>query len=200
MNKKKLIALVSLLIIIIGGVVLLFVAESNKVYTEEDYKENPHYMLEELVVSDGKHLKVPNVKEKWYPWYTPEKCEGGATLKLTKQGYKSVINQLDNELKIPRFEESEYKDRVLVEYSAELFEFHKLTDEQLMNGTYEYKALDPDGEEAKAKYIIKVADCKYQTKHKGEKMVQIIMYEKYSGYYMWFRTCCEGKMFSPYSY
>ncbi len=158
--------------------------------------ENPQYMLEELVVSNGKYLELPKVKKVWFPWYQKKTSRATATLELSKSGYNSIIKQLDKELEIPRLEDSEYKDKRLNGVqSAYVDENVGKSDEPSEHA--KIKRLSPDGEEAKAKYIIKVEDCKYQTQEKGQKFIIIIMYEKYNKYYMWFSARPEYKMFSP---
>ncbi len=54
-----------MIVIIIGAIVGIWcvLAPNEKEITEEDYKKNPKYLLEEVIVSEGKHFKLPKVKK-----------------------------------------------------------------------------------------------------------------------------------------
>lgn len=191
MNKKRLVVIISLLIIIVGLVILLIPkgskedireTESAKEITEEDYKTNPKYILEEVIVSDGKHLKLLEVENVWDYRYWEGDCYVRGALELNEQGYNDIINQLDNELNIPRLEESEYKDKSIEgflifadgsRYKAEAIS--ETTPSQLL-------VL----EDSEVSYLLKVPDCKYQTKGLGEMVMGIFMCKKYDKNYMVF--------------
>ena len=203
MNGKRLIVIVSLLIIIVGGAVLLLRfkqdnseelaketnTESHEV-TEEDYKVNPKYILEELIVSNGKHFQYPQVKNVWDYRYVENKCFVYGALELDDEQYDGVIKQLDDNLDIPRYEEGPYKDRPTI-----CDNYMILVDDREDTELVGRKKISVF--EAEVKYFIKVADCKYQTDYKGQGVMCILMAKKYDKNYMLFFNNPEFKCFAP---
>ncbi len=198
MNKRRLVVIISLVIIAVGLVILLIpkskeVETNNKEITEEDYKWNPTLILEETIVSNGKHLEVPQEWRQWYYDYWEGMWYTRGTLEFTEEGYKDVINQLDNELGIDRFEESQYKDERISWLRGHIVDG---TDMSASDEIYREVA-EIYADEAEAKYIMKVPDYKYQTEGNGETYVVICMIQKYSKYYMMFEYELEYKLFLP---
>ncbi len=198
MNKKRLVVIISLVIITVG-LMILWLPKSkedetnNKEITEEDYKWNPTLILEETIVSNGKHLEVPREWRQWYYSYGEGKWNTRGTLELTAEGYKDVMNQLDKELCIDRFEESQYKDERIE------WPYYHIVDGTDLSASdeisREFARIFP--EEAEAKYIMKVPDYRYQTEGNGETYVVICMIQKYSKYYMMFAYRLDYKLFMP---
>ena len=198
MNKKRLVVIISLVIIAVGLGILFFskneaTEAENKEITEEDYKWNPTLILEETIVSNGKHLEVPQEWRQWYYDYWEGMWYTRGTLEFTEEGYKDVINQLDNELGIDRFEESQYKDERISWLRGHIVDG---TDMSASDEIYREVA-KIYADEAEAKYIMKVPDYKYQTEGNGETYVVICMIQKYSKYYMMFEYELEYKLFLP---
>ncbi len=194
MNKKKIAVIVSLIIIIIGGgALLMLIPKDKKEITEEDYKENPKYILEEVIVSEGKHFQYPKVKKVWGYGYQEKTCYVRGALELSKNQYNKVIKQLDNDLNIDRFEESEYKEkRINIELSARVY------DEQggdKWNTYNERKVIR--AEDAEITYLIKVPDCKYKTQGSSGTIMGLLMVKKYDKYYMLFCNAPDYKWFAP---
>ncbi len=200
MNKKRLVVIISLVIIAVGLVILLYpkgqdkdVETTNKEITEEDYKWNPTLILEETIVSNRKHLEVPEEWRQWYYDYWEGMWYTRGTLEFTEDGYKDVMNQLDNELCIDRFEESQYKDERI---DWPLGHVVDGTDMSASDEIYREVA-KIYADEAEARYIMKVPDYRYQTEGNGETYVVICMIQKYSKYYMMFAYRLDYKLFMP---
>lgn len=195
MNRNKLIGIISVFIIVVGLVILLIPksgkegeveTESPREITEEDYKTNPKYILEEVIVSEGKHLKLPEVDAVWDYNYQAGECIVGGALELSEQAYNDIINQMDNELNIPRFEESEYKDKTRKTFTVSVNGYET---------EYEKFNQSISGGEADVVYIFEMSDCKYQTKGQGELLMGVFMCKKYGKYYMAFHNRYEFRWF-----
>lgn len=196
MNKRVLISIISI-IIIIAGIGVLFLTKEKEV-TEEDYKKEPKHILKETVVSEGKYLKLSGVKEIWEYDYQEQSCYTYGTVELTEKGYNDIIDQMDNDLNIDRFEEGEYKDNILESMSWRGDKSRYDTTDYCNCGEHEQpriKTLDVD--EAKVSYVFRVPDCQYQTKWQGKTIMGIFMFKKYTRYYMCFVTRHEYDWFQP---
>ncbi len=195
MNKKRIVAVLSMAVIIVGIVVFLMLPKEKKEVTEEDYKENPKYILEETIVSNGKHFEYPKVRKVLDYWYYEKRCSVEGVVELSKKEYNAVIKQLDEELNIPRYEESEYKNIK-----------HDMNRSHYVDGIIvkeDRPTNDPLPREfvntryANVTYIMKSSNSKYQTKGLDEMYIGIFMTEKYDKYYMQFVRMHEYAFFRP---
>lgn len=198
MSKKRIVVMVSGLIIVIGLIIGLcqLLAPGKKEITEEDYKENPKYLLEEVIVSeDGKHFELPKVKKVWSYNYGERECNAYGIMEVSKKSYNSIINQLENDLKIKRKEDGEYKDdklRVHGVYAVEKIDFENTPISELQKK----KAIRIKSD-VNITYIFKSKDCRYQTDREGEMIMFIYMIEKYDKYYVAFNRNLDFRMFEP---
>ncbi len=194
MNKKKIAVIVSLIIIIIsGGSLLMLIPKEKKEITEEDYKENPKYILEEVIVSEGKHFQYPKVKKVWDYRYQEKTCYVHGALELSKNQYNKVIKQLDDDLNIARFEESEYKDEIMDGLlTTHVNEVSMLPHERKENEEPEVLY----AEDAEIIYLIEAQGCKYKTKGSENIIMGFHMIKKYGKYYMLFSSAPDYKWFA----
>ena len=186
MNKKRLVAVLSILVIVVGIVILLMFPKEKKKVTEEDYEGNPKYILEEIIVSNEKHFEYPKVKKVWEYWYYKKSCSVWGAIELSEKEYNSVIKQLDEELNIPRLEESEYKDGSVNVGEPACVDGTRWEKDDEWHMTNQSKYVYP--EDAEITYVIKTQDCKYQTELLGQTCIGIFMIKKYDKYYMLFDT------------
>lgn len=187
MKKKVVIAsvLVVLVVIIIGICCLL--VPRNKEITEEDYKENPKYILEEVIVSeDGTHFELPKVKKVWEYSCMGEQYYANGIVEISEKNYNSIIDQLENDLKIPRVEDSAYRDAYKLIRCTRTY--------AVDNTVYEGKPISEIktgqivriNSDVNVTYIIEPKDCKYQTEREGSMIMAIFMIKKYDKYYLAF--------------
>lgn len=192
MSKKRIIAIISFLVIIIGTVVLLLLPKEKKVITEEDYKENPKYILEEIVISNGVHLELPKVKKVWEYSYAEKYCVFYGAIEISKNGYNDIIDQLENKMNVPKYEEGEFKDKSMDTYWFYVDERGKPHGTLAERAEQDRKYLSTERDEC-ITYYLRVPDCQYQTYFKGKNVMGIYMFKKYSKHYMVFACKRESK-------
>ena len=93
-----------------------------------------------------------------------------------------MIKQLEEELKIPRFEDSEYKDRSLSYFAG--FRVDVPCDSDLAEEQAKVKHIYED--DVEITYVMKAPDHKYQSYWNGEMMIRVMMTKKHGKYYMSF--------------
>ncbi len=199
MNKKRLVVIVSMLVIIIGLIVGIchMLTPVEKEVTEEEYNAHPKYMLADALVSEGKHFELPKVKKVWRYDCGRKECYVRGIVELSKSNYNKVISQLENELKIPRVENSEFKD----DYERISCSTSYAVDDTVYEGKAVSEIVTGEivqiHEDVDITYVIKSEDCKYQTARKGQMLLAIFMVEKDGRYYMAIRRTTDYDMFYP---